>query len=111
MLVERRDRLYALFYNNLRGSSVVILGRLVLIAIFILAVYLPLRGWKCWQGGWRYIALLPLLPLLGLLAYVFDIVFTNDPEQVLSPEIVFLVMLGSLLFSAVLGLFHNKANH
>ena len=87
-----------------------ILGRLVLLGLFILAVYLPLRGWHSWRGGWRYAALLPLLPLLGLVGYVFGFVVSDDIGRELSPEVMMLVVLGSLLFSAVLGLFHNKAN-
>jgi len=88
---------------------VLILGRLVLFALFILAVYLPLRGWHSWRGGWRYVALLPVLPLLGLVAYVFGFVAIGSVGPDLSPELIILVVLGSLVFSAVLGLLHNKA--
>ncbi len=86
----------------------VIIGRIILLALFILAVYLPLRGWKTWQGGWRYVALLPLLPLLGLLAYEFGYDFSDNLEQTLLPEVVVLVVLGSLFLSAILGLLWNK---
>ena len=86
-----------------------ILGRLVLLALFILAVYLPLRGWHSWRGGWRYVALLPVLPLLGLVGYVFGFVASDSVGPDLSPELIMLVVLGSLVFSAVLGLLHNKS--
>ena len=86
-----------------------IIGRIVLLGLFILAVYLPLRGWHSWRGGWRYAALLPVLPLLGLLGYVFGFVASDSAGRELSPELIMLVVLGSLVFSAVLGLLHNKA--
>ena len=85
-----------------------ILGRLVLLGLFVLAVYLPLRGWHSWRGGWRYVALLPVLPLLGLVGYVFGFVASDEVGRDLSPELIMLVVLGSLLFSAVLGLLHNR---
>ena len=87
----------------------VIIGRLVLLGLFFLAVYLPLRGWHSWRGGWRYMALVPLLPLLGLIGYAFGFVISDDPAKILSPEIMMLGVLGSLLISAILGLIHNKA--
>ena len=85
-----------------------ILGRIVLLGLFILAVYLPMRGWHSWRGGWRYAALLPVLPLLGLVGYVFGFVTSDNIGRELSPELMVLVVLGSLLFSAILGLLHNR---
>jgi len=89
---------------------VVIIGRIILLGLFMLAVYLPLRGWKNWQGGWRYVALLPLLPLLALLTYEFTYDFSDTVEQTLLPEVVILVALGSLFLSAIIGLLWNKMN-
>lgn len=86
----------------------VIIGRIILLGLFILAVYLPLRGFKNWQGSWRFIALLPFLPLLVLFGYAFGYDFSDNLEQTLSPEVVVLALLGSLLFSVILGLLWNK---
>ena len=85
-----------------------ILGRVILLGLFILAVYLPMRGWHSWRGGWRYAALLPVLPLLGLVGYVFGFVTSDEVGRDLSPELIMLVVLGSLVFSAVLGLLYNR---
>jgi len=87
---------------------VLILGRVILLGLFILAVYLPMRGWHSWRGGWRYAALLPVLPLLGLVGYVFGFVTSDEVGRDLSPELIMLVVLGSLVFSAVLGLLYNR---
>ena len=88
-----------------------ILGRVILLGLFILAVYLPMRGWHSWRGGWRYAALLPVLPLLGLVGYVFGFVTSEDIGRELSPELMVLVVLGSLLLSAILGLLHNRRHN
>jgi len=85
----------------------IIIGRIVLLALFVLAVYLPLRGWHSWRGGWRYLALLPVIPLAGLGVYVADNVFLDTGEE-LSPELMVLVVIGSLLMSAVIGFFQGK---
>jgi len=90
---------------------VLILGRVILLGLFILAVYLPMRGWHSWRGGWRYAALLPVLPLLGLVGYVFGFVTSEDIGRELSPELMVLVVLGSLLLSAILGLLHNRSHN
>ena len=103
----------ALFFavsSDIEANSVLILGRVVLLGLFIFAVYLPLRGWHSWRGAWRYAALLPILPLLGLVGYVFGFIFSDTVGRELSPELMMLVVLGSLLFSAVLGLLHNRSN-
>ena len=88
----------------------IIAGKLVLLALFVFAVYLPLRGWHSWQGGWRYLALLPLSLLVGLVVYVGENMFSDGVEKTLSPEFMVLVVIGSLLFSAVLGLLYNHGH-
>ena len=87
----------------------ILVGRLVLLVLFVFAVYLPLRGWHSWRRGWRYIALLPVVPLLGLAGYVTETVFLDDTGQELSPELMVLVVIGSLLMSAVIGFFQSRS--
>ena len=86
----------------------VIVGKLVLLALFVLAVYLPLKGWRSWQGGWRYVALIPAIPLLGLAGYILEEMLLENTGQALAPELMMLVVLGSLIMSAVIGVLQGK---
>jgi len=87
----------------------VIVGKLVLLALFVLAVYLPLKGWRSWQGGWCYVALIPAIPLLGLVGYILEEMLLENTGQALAPELMMLVVLGSLIMSAVIGVLQGKS--
>jgi len=86
----------------------VIIGRLVLLAMILLAVYLPLRGWVSFRPPWRFIALLPALPLLGLVGLVIFNALSTPVVHELSPEMGILVVISSLVLSAVVGMLAHR---
>lgn len=85
-----------------------IIGRLVLFAMVLLAVYLPLRGWVSFRPPWRFIALLPVLPLLGLVGLVVVNALSTPVVHELSAEMGILVVIGSLVLSAIIGILANR---
>lgn len=82
-------------------------GRFVLMALFALAVYLPLRFWHMGQGARRWWALLPLVPLFGLLGYVIDNAMAEVAVD-LEPEILVLGVLVSLILSGIVGFLFSR---
>jgi hypothetical protein len=82
----------------------------VFLACALFALYLPLRGWQVWQGAYRYWALLPLLPPLGLIVFLVRGMLQTPPEHRVEPGLLVVVVLASLMLSAVLWLIYEKRN-
>jgi len=87
---------------------VIIFGRLVLLALFILAIYLPVRIWSRSRGYSRFLCVLPVLPIVGMFGYAGEHMFSDTAGEGLSPELLLLVLISSLLISAGVGLYLTK---
>lgn len=80
----------------------------VFLACALFALYLPLRGWQVWRGAFRYWLILPLLPPLGLAVFLVRGMLQTPPEHRVEPGLLVIVVLVSLILSAVLWLIHEK---
>ncbi len=82
----------------------VYISGLVLLALFLLCFYLPVRAYRAWHGRWRYVALIPLLIPVAFVVRVLVGLVQEPPEHRLSPELVVAVILGALFLTGVLHL-------
>ena len=80
----------------------------VFLACALFALYLPLRGWQVWRGTFRYWAVLPLLPPLGLIVFLAKGMLQTPPEHRVEPGLLVIVVLVSLMLSALLWLIYEK---
>ena len=80
----------------------------VFLACALFAVYLPIRAWRDWSGAFRYWLILPLLPPLGLAVYLVSGMLQTPPQHRVEAELLVIVVLVSLIVSAVLWLIHEK---